>query len=70
MIFQLYLESCCQNKYNTRMEHVIDEMKKEARDTRNEDLEEWGDGKCVGYQRFLWDLMEKPHTSMAAKVGN
>jgi len=48
---------------------VIEEMKKEARDTRNnEDLEEWGEGKCVGYQRFLWDLMEKPRSSLAANV--
>ncbi len=68
-IDELYLETCCQNKYNTRKEHVIDEMKKAAKDLRkNEDDEEWGEGKCVHYQRFLWDLMEKPHTSFAAKV--
>ena len=68
-IDELYLEACCQNKYNTRKEHVIDEMKKAAKDIRkNDDDEEWGDGKCVHYQKFLWDLMEKPHTSFAAKV--
>ena len=27
-IDEVYLESCCQNKFNTRKEHVIDEMKK------------------------------------------
>ncbi len=67
-IDDLFLESCCQGKFNTRREHVLEEMKKEARDLKQEDFEEWGDGKCVHYQRFLWDLMEKPHTSLAAKV--
>ncbi len=67
---ELYLETCCQNKYNTRKEHVIEEMKKAAKDLRkDDDVEEWGNGRCVHYQRFLWDLMEKPHTSFAAKVG-
>ena len=31
MIEEVFLESCCQNKYNTRKEHVIEEMKKEAK---------------------------------------
>ena len=66
---ELYLESCCQNKFNTRKEHVLDEMKKEATQLNKEEEEDWGNGKCVHYQRFLWDLMEKPHTSFAAKVG-
>ena len=63
-----HLEPCCQQKYNTRKEHVEEEMKKEATNLKKEDPEEWGEGKCVRYQRFLWDLMEKPHTSLAAKV--
>ena len=33
---QVYLESCCQNKYNTRKEHVIEEMKKEANNIKKE----------------------------------
>ncbi|CAB4060972.1 KCNB1 [Lepeophtheirus salmonis] len=68
-IDEVYFESCCQNKFNARKDHVIEEMKKEARDIRNEDQEEWkGSNKCVNYQKFLWDLMEKPHTSLAAKI--
>lgn len=69
-INELDLESCCQSKFNTRKEHIVEEMKKEAGQIKQEVLEEWGDGKCVGYQRFLWDLMEKPQTSLAAKVRN
>lgn len=67
-IDEYYLESCCQQKFNTRREHIEDEMKKEANNLKKEEPEEWGDGRCVSYQRFLWDLMEKPHTSFAAKV--
>ena len=67
-MLQVYLESCCQNKYNTRKEHVIEEMKKEANNIRKEVEEDFGTGKFVKYQICLWDLIEKPHTSLAAKV--
>lgn len=69
MLF-LSLQSCCQNKYNTRKEHIIEEMKKDALQSKAVEEEDWGEGKCARYQRFLWDLMEKPHTSLAAKVLN
>ena len=67
-IDEVYLESCCQNKYNTRKEHVVDEMKKEANNIKKEVEEDFGDGKFAKYQKCLWDLIEKPHTSTAAKV--
>lgn len=51
-------------------EHVEEEMKKELAHNAPEDEEEFGAGRCAGYQRFLWDLMEKPYTSLAAKVTN
>ncbi|QQP55529.1 Uncharacterized protein FKW44_008746, partial [Caligus rogercresseyi] len=66
-IEEVYLECCCQNKFNTRKEHVLDEMKKEAANIKNEVEEDFGDGKFAKYQRCLWDLIEKPHTSTAAK---
>ena len=49
-------------------EHVEEEMQKELAHNKPEDEEEFGSGRCAGYQRFLWDLMEKPYTSLAAKV--
>ena len=67
-IDEVYLESCCQNKFNTRKEHVVDEMKKEAANIKKEVEEDFGTGKFAKYQRCLWDLIEKPHTSTAAKV--
>jgi hypothetical protein len=69
-IDEVYLESCCQNKFNTRKEHIVDEMKKEAMNVKKDEEEDFGTGKFAKYQRCLWDLIEKPHTSTAAKVGH
>ena len=57
-----------QNKFNTRKEHIEDEMKKEANNVKKEVEEDFGTGKFAKYQRILWDLIEKPHTSTPAKV--
>uniref|UniRef100_A0A1B6DFT9 BTB domain-containing protein n=1 Tax=Clastoptera arizonana TaxID=38151 RepID=A0A1B6DFT9_9HEMI len=65
---ELYLESCCQHKYHQRKEHVHEEMRKEAESLRQRDEEEFGEGQCAHYQQFLWDLLEKPTTSIAARV--
>ncbi|KAG8308208.1 Potassium voltage-gated channel sub B member 1 [Homalodisca vitripennis] len=65
---ELYLESCCQHKYHQRKEHVHEEMRKEAESLRQRDEEEFGEGKCAHYQQFLWDLLEKPTTSIAARL--
>ena len=44
-------------------------MKKEASQLKKEAFEDvFEETRCGRYQRFLWDLMEKPHTSLAAKV--
>ena len=68
MIHEVYLESCCQNKYNIRKEFVIEEMKKEANIFKTEAPEDFGTGKFVKYQICLWDLIEKPETSKAAAI--
>ena len=65
---ELYLESCCQHKYHQRKEHVHEEMRKEAESLRVQEEEEFGDGKCTQYQKFLWDILEKPTSSLAARV--
>ena len=33
-----------------------------------DDVEDFGQGKFVPYQKFLWDLLEKPDTSLGAKA--
>ena len=67
-IDELYLEACCQHKYHQRKEHVHEEMRKEAESLKTRDEEDFGDTKLAEYQKFLWDLLEKPTTSIAARV--
>ncbi|XP_076368009.1 potassium voltage-gated channel protein Shab-like [Tachypleus tridentatus] len=67
-IDELYLESCCQHKYHQRKEHVHEEMRKEAESLRKGEEEEFGEGRLAQYQKFLWDLLEKPTSSLAARV--
>ncbi|KAG1658921.1 Potassium voltage-gated channel protein Shab [Nymphon striatum] len=67
-IDELYLESCCQHKYHQRKEHVHEEMRKEAESLDQTEEEEFSEGKCGYYQKCVWDLMEKPATSLAARV--
>lgn len=64
-IFQLIL-----NLFNffKGKDHVQEEMRKEAESLKTGEVEDFGDGKCAEYQRFLWDLLEKPTTSIAARV--
>ena len=49
-------------------EAVLEEMEIEAGKLRQDDEDDFGDGKYSKYQKFVWDLMEKPDTSRAAKV--
>ena len=37
-------------------------------DLKNEEGEVWSDNCCGRSQKFLWDLFEKPESSLGAKV--
>ena len=66
---ELYMESCCQHKYHQKKEHVFDEMRKEEESLKERmDEEDFGTGMCAKWRERVWDLLEKPTTSMAARV--
>ncbi|XP_033737315.1 potassium voltage-gated channel protein Shab-like isoform X3 [Pecten maximus] len=65
---ELYLESCCQHKYHQKKEHVYEEIRKEAESLRQRDEEDFGTGSLAKWRQKIWDLLEKPTTSMAARV--
>jgi len=69
---ELYLESCCQHRYHQRKENVFEEMRKEAESVKQGGAvdEDFGSGPCIRLRRRTWDLMEKPQTSMAARVSD
>lgn len=65
---ELYLESCCQHRYHQRKEHVYEEIRKEAESIRQRDEDDFGGGRFSIWRQKVWDLLEKPTTSMAARV--
>ena len=67
-ISPLWLESCCQNKFLSREEFIKDEWKKDASLLKKDEEEQWGEGVWARSKQFLWDLFEKPESSLAAKV--
>ncbi|UJR10122.1 hypothetical protein I4U23_014344 [Adineta vaga] len=68
-IDEYYLELCCQNRYHQKKDHVLEEMKKEADLLKVEKEDKaTGDRWCEHTRRKIWDLVEHPHTSKAARV--
>ena len=45
-IDDVYLETCCQTKYNTRKDAIEDEMRKEATNLKKEEPEFFAPNKC------------------------
>lgn len=66
---EFYLEPCCQHKYYQKKDIVLEEIRKEEETLKERTIDEdFGTWCCPSIRQKVWDLMEKPQTSRAARV--
>lgn len=67
---ELFIEPCCQYKYTERRDRVNDDIKRDAEALKQALVEDEhkGSGRITDARRRVWNFMEKPQTSIAARV--
>ena len=69
MISDINLEICCVEKFFARKDKTLEVVERERKNQPElEELEDFGVGYFARYQKQLWDLFEKPQSSLAAKI--
>jgi len=67
---ELFIEPCCQYRYTERRDRVNDDIRREAEALRQALVEDehQGTGRIIQARRWLWNFLEKPQMSLAARV--
>ena len=67
---ELYIEPCCQYRYTERRDRVNEDIRREAEALRQALVEDEhrGTGRVIRTRRWLWNFLEKPQTSIVARV--
>ena len=67
---ELFIEPCCQYRYTERRDRVNDDIRREGEALRQALVEDQhrGTGRVIRTRRWLWNFLEKPQTSIPARV--
>lgn len=69
-IEECFLENCCHLRFHQRKDALLEELKREEENGPDGKIQEQFDRCFPSFRKRVWDLMEHPQTSKAARVRN